>query len=366
MSRTNTVLLTIMAIVALSAVQAIATEYRIRDLGLIGTSMYGTSATGINSAGYVAGYGSFANSSVWTPDGSRIDIPMPAGTNDTNSKAINDLGYVVGQASYTSGGWGKAWVWDGENTTTISVLPGYTYNQADDINNSGAVVGLSLDAGDWHHALAYKWSSGADPIALSPLEGFAGSAASAINDAGVVVGASAPEGRGDWQACMWDTDGTVKRIGPSTALYSYAADINNAGQVALYAELTPGSIQAFYWSEGSGLIAMGDLEGGPTYCNALNSTGQAVGQSQVGTFGEQAFVWSIDTGMVALPLLGDYCYSSAMAINDSGLIVGYSSAGIGKGPYHAVVWEPVPEPSSMLVLLFGTAGLIRAAFRSKK
>ena len=48
-------------------------------------------------------------------------------------------------------------------------------------------------------------------------------------------------------------------------------------------------------------------------------------------------------------------FSCARSINNNGWIVGESYDASGND--HAVLWEPVPEPGSILALLFGISGM---------
>jgi hypothetical protein len=65
--------------------------------------------------------------------------------------------------------------------------------------------------------------------------------------------------------------------------------------------------------------------------------------------------------MTILDSLGadGWWYAYAYSINDAGQIVGESD-------HHATLWEPVPEPSSILALAAGLAGAGGLALRRRR
>ena len=71
-----------------------------------------------------------------------------------------------------------------------------------------------------------------------------------------------------------------------------------------------------------------------------------------------AFVWD-GTEKTDLGTLGGY-FSSALGINDQGVIVGFAMDAIGQT--HAVEWLPVPEPATPLLGLLG-GGIVCLASR---
>lgn len=128
------------------------------------------------------------------------------------------------------------------------------------------------------------------------LPGVKGGSVSAINESGEMVGGL------DEYAVLWHSDGSVVQLTTGFAGIAAALDINESGQ--------------------------------------------AVGYNVY-----QAMLWNPDGSLINLcGLTSDDLDSTAFAINDCGQIVGEVYSG---DIYHAVIWNPVPEPSSAIVLIGG-------------
>jgi probable HAF family extracellular repeat protein len=159
-----------------------------RDLGTLGGTR--SSAFALNDAGQIAGTSLLAgdrdaHAFLWQ-DGRLTDLAGPAGP-PTHAVAMNDAGQVVGWTMAPGAGSltldapapHNAFLYSG-GLNVLGTLHGGT-SQALDINNAGAVVGVS-------DGRAFVSSGGA----LRDLGTLGGptSAARAINDAGVIVGAA--------------------------------------------------------------------------------------------------------------------------------------------------------------------------------
>ncbi|HDZ20942.1 hypothetical protein LCGC14_0276720 [marine sediment metagenome] len=116
---------------------------------------------------------------------------------------------------------------------------------------------------------------------------------------------------------------------------SLAESINNAGQIAGYAEIA-GEYHAVLW-ESDTMTDLGTL-GGPAYAMAINELGQIVGYSWTVSNTNHAFLWDgsmMDLGALDAPA---WDYSNAYGINDQSEIVGL--AGIdAAGHTHAAIWS---------------------------
>ena len=91
---------------------------------------------------------------------------------------------------------------------------------------------------------------------------------------------------------------------------------------------------------------------------SINDSGLAVGHS-----GDYAVVWQ-QNGNVNKLACSAYMCSEALGINSDGWVVG--SVTDLNGLRQAVVWQTVPEPSSLLALLSGFAGIGLIAWRRRR
>lgn len=151
----------------------------IRDLGTLGgLNSYGHD---INELGQVTGYSSYAGGDypndeyggfIWT-NGRMRDIGAPAGGNQVQPQAINNLGQVVG--IYNRGGQQRAFVYGylgGTHDLGALVDPaqGWWIMAAHDINDRGQITGMACDPAQhcsavrldpWYKPAAAAASSGA-------------------------------------------------------------------------------------------------------------------------------------------------------------------------------------------------------------
>ena len=116
---------------------------------------------------------------------------------------------------------------------------------------------------------------------------------------------------------------------------SLAESINNAGQIAGYAEID-GQFHPVRWDSGS-MIDLGTL-GGEGYARMINESGQIVGYSRTASGTLHAFLW--DGSMTDLGALDPpaWDYSNAYGINDQSQIVGLAGADAA-GHTHAMIWS---------------------------
>jgi probable HAF family extracellular repeat protein len=253
---------------------------------------------------------------------------------------INDSGQIVFTAAPRASNdmWvGHAFLWEKGKVHDLGTLGGEN-SGAGAINTRGEIVGWSSTAGRSAHA--FLWAKGrlTDLGVLGA--GEAGdSEASAINETGQIVGSSST-GAG-YHPVLWQggkrTDlGTLGILDAGSEIWPKASDLNERGQVVGTSATRGRSPRAYLWQNGR-MHNLGTL-GGATWARAINDRGLIVGGSYTvpGAYGSQhAFSWEKGT-MHDLGTLGGKS-SDAIAVNNSGQIVGWSR--VASGAVHAFLWQ---------------------------
>ncbi len=299
-------------------------QYVIRDLGTFGGLE--ARATGVNESGQVVGY-------TYNSDGSYRAFFWDGTMHDLGSGralGINDSAVVVGTDGY------QGFRWDGVRSaiTGMSALA---------INNDGWIVGF--DDPSQRPVLLRNGL-----IELLGSIGGASGMALAVNNNGQIVGSAEtyPNVKSN-HAFLW-ANGIMRDLGTYAGPQSEAVAINDIGAVVGWTNVPPvdpspnfGRL-SFVWDG-----QMHILEGGQNV-QGINDLGWLVGSADGAT---KAIVMS-GSEMLFLPGLGGRT-SAASAISNNGLIAGRAMA--PDGTVHAVIWEPVPEPTSAAVLFIGLAML---------
>jgi probable HAF family extracellular repeat protein len=303
------------------------------------------------------------------------------------AQAINDENQIVGWGGTASG----AFFWQNFVVTDLGALPGNPGAQAEDINASGWIVGISSSPSGARAVLWKPKASGGynPPVDLGTLGG-SSSEATAINGDGVIAGSSALPGDAGSHAVIWDANGVIHDIqtivggssiawgmndlgqvvgqwdGPSNQqAFRYtpgtgagtgmellsgiggpqglAIDINGTGKVVGWSEPSPGAgWRATLW-EGGTATDLGTLGGSESVAIAITDDGRVVGRSTTGVrrsgaFQYVGFLWTATEGMKSLGLSPGIDYAQASGINANGWVVGESWA--AKGNPHATLWRP--------------------------
>jgi probable HAF family extracellular repeat protein len=391
-----------------AAVSSHALEYSITDLGTLGGMWQHSYATGINNSGQVVGYGYdlgqlYAGNSVYGnyqafvtgANGTGLSaIPTLASGNWSKATGISDNGWVVGTSAIVPGnedenpavGNPRAFVYraDGSMAPQALATPG-THSFGNGINNSGQVTGSYVTAAGTQRAFVTQ-AAGAAPVELGTLGG-ANAIGHGINDSGKVAGVSTVVG-GRYDSFNFGTtrgfvtntqDGapygvmapiTVAGSDPTSPYHtSRAVGINDNGQ-------TVGTTEADYYTDAAAFIAgpdgigrrlnvydMGEFEMHGAW--QLTSRGLSINKSgQVGG----SYYWTVNMmdhafisgangyGLVDVNTLSfnnlaagvrDWLFVNVTGINDFGQFVANGDNG------RAYLISPVPEPATVLLMLFG-------------
>ncbi len=235
-----------------------------------------------------------------------IDLGTLGGT-QTVATAINDLGQVVGW-SLDSSGHTQAFVWASGTMTGLGFLPGGTSSVASAINNRGDLTGFSYVSATNHHAFLCVSNN------LQDLGTFGGplSIGTAINDSEEITGwsytAPAEFTNGLWLAAFWWRTNTMLEI-PPFRFFRHSCEgygINDSGFICgiTYLYMNNPRNWAFVWKD--------------TNANAVADEREMLPLGSLGSYGLE--------------------YSQANAINDAGLIVGWTF--ISNASIHAFLITP--------------------------
>jgi uncharacterized membrane protein len=334
-----------------------AGQYQTHNLGVLPGDGWGA-ATRINSSGQVLGYS------------------QPYGANDTRGVFL----------------WSQEAGMTNIRVSGLLDFPG-------GINDGGRIVGWGESISPYDETATILETDGT----LTVLQGFSDASYDGgmdINTVGQVVGWSHSDSL--YYAALWDTNGDIVVLGGGTEHWSGAQDINSCGQVAWTWGLSDGKQRACRWDKTNGATTLPLLPNADfSEANAINDSGWIVGKSGnhavlwgaagsildlgtsslqygngaeginnhgqiVGELGGRAVLWNAD-GMIAADLdalLDDSSGTGASAINDDGWVAGYRLDEYGNE--QPVVWELVPEPSSLLVLACGITGISALTLKRRR
>lgn len=248
----------------------------------------------INSSGSVFGQCNYNTAITIDPNGQVHELAKLPDYSWTWTAASNDAGLVVGASPH------YAVLWQADGTPTAIAGTADSPAEATAISDNGIVIYRQYDTREMITGSSYIRQPNGVVQELASLSGPGITEALAINNSGQAVGSSAG------QAILWNPDGSIAAdLGMGVAL-----DINNYGQI-------------------------------------------------VGTLNGRAVMWDRDGSVVELPLPVVSTWAEAVSINDHGQVVGTVFID-APGVYYstAVLWEPVPEPASLLALAAGLAGLV--------
>jgi probable HAF family extracellular repeat protein len=335
MARRLLVTLCVSILLASGAITAEARQYKIIDLG---SEVY---PYAINDNGDYVGTNA-AGTACLVRDGVVQELGT-FGQPGSTPRAVNNDDEVVGSAS-AMGIAGGAFLWQAGVMQNLGTLGG-SLSAAVDINGYGDIAGWAEVSDGQAHACL--WHDGAMQD-LGTLGGVV-SGAMGTNEKRQVVGSS-DTAEGLSHAFLWQ-DGVMQDLGTIDGNASSGAlKVNDSGQVVGRAGVYGGYRHAFLWENGT-MRDLGTLSGKSSSAEDINNSGVVVGYSDVemSTANCHAFVWESGV-MQDLGALEGYPDSRAFGINELGQIIGECDNGTD---YRGVIWEPVPEPSSLAILAAG-------------
>lgn len=244
--------------------------------------------------------------------------------------SINNLGHVVGERFITRSGPPHAFLWTQETGMRELGTFGGHQSVANDINDTGVIVGCAQTLPHSNRAFLYKPDG--EMIDLGTLGG-RDSDAKAINNANQVIGSSyltpGEPTQHEQRGFLWSEESGMTDLGSLGGSWSRAHDINDQGQVVGVSPVN-GHLRAFLWTAENGLHDIGTLGGYSCEAIAINNRGTIVGYSETGTHSYVVFIWTADEGMVDLALGEGYRVS---AINDLDEILLVRAVGARTHPF---------------------------------
>lgn len=304
----------------------------VRDIGTLGGSS--TIFQALNDNGQITGAslaidagGEVYHAYRWSKATGMQDLHRPNGTGSGSSAfAINNKGWVTGYATSANGTrpflafrWTPA-----TGMASLGSFGAVSYGLA--INEAGTVTGYSEGPEGPILARAFRWSEAGglqDLVGISSVV----SQGNDINEAGQIVGSGAFDTSLNDLAFLWTPQRGLINIGAAPAYLSFAEHINDKGLVIGQIYDEPVDPQGFVWSREHGVVRIGDTSE-VSYAADLNNLGQVVGR-----LGDQAIVWTRAGGTVNLntripgapPELSLF---QAEAISDNGSIVANGNTGL--------------------------------------
>lgn len=185
---------------------------------------------------------------------------------------------------------------------------------AADISGDGTIVVGATTSTDGRQA--YLWKQGVGTVGLGYLSGDAfDSVAMAVADDGATLVGYGTNAADRTQAFRWTE--ALETIEPleDSGIQSSATDVSADGAVVVGGDVlmqetvgrgkkqTPVSTQeAFRWTEATGMVHLGDLEGGErsSFAYAVSANGSVIAGSSSSSNGGEAFIWDADNGIRSL------------------------------------------------------------------
>jgi probable HAF family extracellular repeat protein len=343
----------------------------------------GSVASDINDAGEIVGRSRIAGNGAvhatwWTVGSAAVDLAPSGGT--TFATHINDGGQIIGEyyanpSSAGSQGEGQALLWQSapSSPTLLAPLPGSQTTEASGINDSGRIVGTSYD-----NSPGAVWAP--TPTSWNPATAIQTSAnrayAQDINASGAIVGLMFDVDSGNNYPVVWN-NGQRTSLADLPGTFSVSLlHINDSGLIAgttwidvpsqHSADLSHNQATLWNGSTVTALPSLDPLNGLDSVAIDLNNGGDVVGWS-VSSQGAHATLWDdgvpvdLNSFLGATDRLAGWTLLEATAINDLGWIVGDAvNWSTGQSEAFVLSLTGVPEPPAGALMALGLASLLFA------
>lgn len=363
MKRSQVALFTVAVLLHLATGSSAVETYSAKLLHPVGFDR--SFAAGI-SANYQVGYGGFTGSIrdhafIWTGSAASVVDLSPAGFSRSRALATTDTHQVGFARVNVNNGQTHAILWSGTAASAIDLNPpGFTFSSATGVSGDAQVgSGSMMSDANATHALLWRGSA-ASVVDLNP-DGYTITRAAGVQGNSVIGWGGGPATSNTYHALLWP-DGTANNyidlypIG-SGYIEMIPVDISGNSQVGAGRTTLVHRNALLWYGSAASMVVLNPV--GVDNCSANGVFGNTqVGNCELGSTGVvHAKLWQgsadsiVDLNDAAIALIPNAIGSNALDIDENGNITGYVLDANSRA--HAVMWSPVPEPSTCVLSLAG-------------